>query len=73
LTHLDADLMAHNDDNIEQKSETSSEEEACISWHDITVRTTYIHVTDSFVQVLWLRYFCEYGPYTTYMNNSEIL
>ncbi|KAF2875181.1 hypothetical protein BDV95DRAFT_603944 [Massariosphaeria phaeospora] len=38
----------------------------------IAVRLAYIHVVDSTIHVLWLRYYCEYGTYTPFVNNQEL-
>jgi len=48
------------------------EDLAYYSWRDLTVRLGYIHVIDNLVHVIWLRYLYEYGPYTQYINNSEL-
>ncbi|KAF2108746.1 hypothetical protein BDV96DRAFT_605497 [Lophiotrema nucula] len=40
---------------------------------DVIVRLSYIHLVDNIIHVVWLRYFYEHGPYTIYINNSELL
>ncbi|KAI1570538.1 hypothetical protein PtrCC142_009640 [Pyrenophora tritici-repentis] len=42
-------------------------------WRDIAVRLSYYHVIDNTIHVLWFRYFNTEAPYTTYLNNSELL
>jgi hypothetical protein len=42
-------------------------------WRDLAVRLGYIHIVDNLIHVIWLRYYLENGPYTPYINNSEIL
>jgi hypothetical protein len=42
-------------------------------WRDVVVRLMYVHLIDNAVQVLWLRYLAANAPYTSYINNSEIL
>lgn len=37
------------------------------------VRLSYIHVVDNLIHILWLRFFIDNGPYTAYLNDSEIL
>ena len=39
---------------------------------EITIRLGYIHIVDNLIHVIWLRYYIENGPYTLYINNSEI-
>jgi hypothetical protein len=42
-------------------------------WRDIAVRLSYIHLIDNAIHVIWFRYLHVDAPYTTYINNSEIL
>jgi hypothetical protein len=42
-------------------------------WQDTVVRLSYIHIVDNLIHVYWLRFSLSNGPYTTYINNSEIL
>lgn len=42
-------------------------------WQDTVVRLSYIHIIDNLIHIVWLRFFFENGPYSTYINNSEIL
>ncbi|KAI8942840.1 hypothetical protein NX059_000880 [Plenodomus lindquistii] len=53
----------------------SMEEQKSVGWRDAALRLAYVHVVDSIVHVVWLRYFWKFGegdPYTRYVNNSEI-
>lgn len=42
-------------------------------WTDTAVRLSYIYLIDNVVHVISLCYFAANAPYTTYINNSEIL
>jgi hypothetical protein len=44
-----------------------------LAWRDVVVRLAYVHLVDNAVQVLWLRYLAANAPYTSHINNSEIL
>lgn len=44
-----------------------------LRWRDTAVRLSYIHLIDNTIHVISLRYFDVAVPYTTYINNSEIL
>lgn len=41
-------------------------------WQDTIVRLSYIHMVDNLIHVLWLRFYQSSGPYTSYLNNSEL-
>ncbi|KAF2877952.1 hypothetical protein BDV95DRAFT_600642 [Massariosphaeria phaeospora] len=45
----------------------------CLPWQDLIIRLAFIHVIDNSIHVLWLRYAFANEPYTTFLNNSEIL
>ena len=42
-------------------------------WETVVCRLSYIHLFDNLIHVLWLRYLSPTAPYTTYLNNSELL
>ncbi|KAF2711538.1 hypothetical protein K504DRAFT_465298 [Pleomassaria siparia CBS 279.74] len=42
-------------------------------WKDTIVRLSYIHIIDNLIHIIWLRFYLDNGPYTSYINNSEIL
>jgi hypothetical protein len=44
-----------------------------LPWRDVVVRLAYVHLVDNAVEVLWLRYMAANAPYTSHINNSEIL
>jgi hypothetical protein len=44
-----------------------------LPWRAVVVRLAYISLFDNLVYVVWMRYAVENAPYTSYINNSEIL
>jgi hypothetical protein len=44
-----------------------------LPWRDIAVRLSYVHLIDNTIHFIWFRYFIAEAPYTSYINNSEIL
>ena len=44
-----------------------------LPWRDVAVRLSYIHLVDNAIHVVWLRYLAADAPYTTGINNSEIM
>jgi hypothetical protein len=47
-----------------------------VTWQDAVLRLAYYHIIDNTIHVIYLRYSWTFGegqPYTSYINNSEIL
>jgi hypothetical protein len=73
---LEPNINADSKPPLEQHGSRADLSEGQVTWRDAAVRLAYFYVVDNTIHVLWLRYCWEFGngqPYTSYLNNSEIL
>ena len=60
----------------ETETSDSDSSKPTVSWRDVVIRLGYYDILDNTVHMVWLRFFGHFGspdPYTSYINDSEIL